>query len=497
VDFKSRFRSCRLAVASPGRAQFYDNGDIDGVFVWPDLSVGRAPVSNSAEAETFVAKVIAYESFFTPDGVLLSPSWPRGVVIASADWWGPIEIKPAGTKWNDNQYAHTSGQPFSVLKLEKMPEDCQYELISDISDKDRRIIPYSEAAGPNSRGWHFAASDTNLGVSEFELRFGGMTFYVPVPSPWIVVYGATDEIAPRRFLLDRLDQDGSMADQEILRLQLANELPGFDRVRRLYQDDLDLTPAQNAATPVEHLTDARVEATLNDGPHIVSLSGHGDSDGCCGGTVKMAQNLTNGFDTFIVYADSCLTNQFDASDAFGEALICNAGGGAVAYVGDTRFGWIGKGKDLQRAFFHRLTTTQHLGLLNDTRCTTFDGHDPYEKWMAYTQNLLGCPEMKVRRGPLQLVDVVPRGPIKLGPIDVDVAPIGPPQPDPGPVDDILVHLRQANRVVTTRTDARGRARFDLSGFAPGDIEITASGPGIATKRMRSTIQAPPQAAGSD
>jgi peptidase C25-like protein len=377
-----------------------------------------------------------------------------------------------------------------------MPEDFQYELISDISDKDRRIIPYSEAAGPNSRGWHFAASDTDLGVIRLQFPFLGLTFDVPLPSPWIVVYGTTDEIAPRRFLLDHLNQDKSMADQELLRIQLMNELPQFNQVRRLYQDDLDLTPAQNAAAPVDHITDARLKAALNDGPHIVSLSGHGNSDGCCGGTVKMAQNLTNGFDTFIVYADSCLTNQFEASDAFGEALICNPGGGAVGYVGNTRFGWIDL-EYFQRAFFHRLPTTQHLGLLNDTRCATFGGHDPYEKWTAYTQNLLGCPEMKVRRGPLQLVDVVPRGPIKLGPIDVDVAPIGPPRPDPGPIDDILVHLRQADRVVTTRTDARGRARFDLSGFAPGDIEITASGPGIATKRMRSTIQAPPQAAGSD
>ena len=47
----------------------------------------------------------------------------------------------------------------------------------------------------------------------------------------------------------------------------------------------------------------------------------------------MASGLANGWHTFIVYADSCLTNQVDASDAFSEELLKNSMGGAVAYVG--------------------------------------------------------------------------------------------------------------------------------------------------------------------
>jgi hypothetical protein len=67
--------------------QFYGNGDVDGVFVWPNLSVRRAPVSNRIEAETFVDKVVAYETFlYSGTGVLLSPGWPRSALIAWTDW---------------------------------------------------------------------------------------------------------------------------------------------------------------------------------------------------------------------------------------------------------------------------------------------------------------------------------------------------------------------------------------------------------------------------
>ena len=72
---------------------------------------------------------------------------------------------------------------------------------------------------------------------------------------------------------------------------------------------------------------------MNAGPHVVSLSAHGNSGGCCGAGNAMASGLTNGWHTFIVYADSCLTNQVDASDAFSEELLKNSMGGAVACVG--------------------------------------------------------------------------------------------------------------------------------------------------------------------
>jgi hypothetical protein len=98
---------------------------------------------------------------------------------------------------------------------------------------------------------------------------------------------------------------------------------------------------------VQHLGSPRLQAALNAAPHIVSLSGHGSGNGCCGGSVWMASGLTNGDQAFIGYADSCLTNQVDSDDAFSEALVCAPNGGAVAYVGNTRFSY-GVGDNFQR-----------------------------------------------------------------------------------------------------------------------------------------------------
>src|SRR6185503_15781620 len=108
---------------------------------------------------------------------------------------------------------------------------------------------------------------------------------------------------------------------------------------------------------------------LDASPHLVSLSGHGNPDGCCGVGRGVATALTNRWTTSVAFADSCLTNAFD-QESLGEAMVLDPDGGGVGYVGNTRFSWVGCGDDFSRAFFHRLTTTRHLGALNDTRCTT-------------------------------------------------------------------------------------------------------------------------------
>ena len=125
------------------------------------------------------------------------------------------------------------------------------------------------------------------------------------------------------------------------------------------------------------------------------------SSGCCGGSVSLARMLRNGLPGFIGYADSCLTNQIDENDAFSEELLINPDGGAVAYVGNTRFSWIGVGDNFQRAFFHRLTTTRHLGLLNDSRIGVYGSSgywSGYDRWAIFTLNLLGDPELRSTLG---------------------------------------------------------------------------------------------------
>jgi hypothetical protein len=148
------------------------------------------------------------------------------------------------------------------------------------------------------------------------------------------------------------------------------------------------------------LTPSRLRTALDAGPHLVALSGHGSPGGCCGLDATMAAALTNGYHSFIAFADSCLTAQFEVEDATSEKLLQNGGGGAVAYVGLTQFGWEGVDEHFQRAFFHRLVSTRHLGLLADSRCALVNevtGGDfrLYNKWVIFALNLLGDPEMPI------------------------------------------------------------------------------------------------------
>ena len=127
-----------------------------------------------------------------------------------------------------------------------------------------------------------------------------------------------------------------------------------------------------------------------------------------------AGGLSNGYHSFIAYADSCLTNQFDAEDAVSEHLLYNPNGGAVAYVGNTRFSWIGVGDNFQRRFFDRMQTTRHLGLLNDTRCAMVNEstgfYRLYNKWQIFSMNLMGDPEMPVWSSPPRTMTVRPSWP---------------------------------------------------------------------------------------
>jgi hypothetical protein len=484
------------------------SGDLDGVVNKTDISVGRAPVDSAMQADAFVKKVIAYESFRSPDnGLMLDHNWPRRIVIASSNWGGAAAAATATASDppEDSRYHHAGGSQHTVIKLAQPTGATGLALIAEVSDTDRRIIPYGEFTGDGGRGWHFAWSATNLSASQVVIPMPwGDPFRFPIPSQWIAVFGPAAELTPQRYLLVDPAQDLSMSDQEQLRVQLQSELPKWDSYVRLYEDELDLTPAQAAAAPVQHLTQTQLQAALNAKPHIMSLSGHGNSEGCCGGAVWLANALTNGYETFIGYADSCLTNQVDASDAFSEALVYNPNGGAVAYVGNTRFSWIGNGDDFQRAFFHRLTAVDHLGLLNDSRCGLLGtaGYPPDQRWTIFALNLLGDPEMKVRKGPLRFFDILvgdgvltrlSRHPVKIK--VVETRPPKPVPPDPPPLADILVHIRQGEKTIATRTDRNGEARFDLSSLDVGDVVLTVSEDGFVPYLLETRITGPDWARG--
>jgi hypothetical protein len=374
--------------------QCTDGGrDLDGVHLSTELSVGRIPVDNAAEARGYVAKVAAYEGLEGSIGLRVD-QFSGSMFLASSNWGGPQRITATTDPVPpDGRYSARSDH--SLLRVGTVPDSWDFNLVAHVSDTDRRVLPRKTSTSAATRGWYYALSATDLRLAEIDLFF----FTLRYRTPGIVVHGSQVERRPQVFQLDWNGQDGSMSDQETLRRQVDVAVPGIRSFRRAYEDEHDLAWWERWAAPVRHLTTSVLQEELERGPALVSLSGHGNGDGCCGGSVGLARSLTNGPLCFVGYADSCLTSEFDSDDAFGEALVANPDGGAIGYVGNSRFSWIGIGDDYQRAFFDRLRTTRHLGRLNDTRVAVAAANSPsaYWRWPVFTLNLLGDPELRVRR----------------------------------------------------------------------------------------------------
>jgi len=454
--------------------QHTSSSDFDGVTYQADVSVGRASIASADQAAAFVDKIIAYESFRHADGTPLSSGWLEKILFASANWGGRKGISPSPVSPPpDNRYHHAAGSDHTLIRLKEPFENLEWRLLAVVSPTDVRELPYNRKAKTVGRGWHYSKSDTNLAPNEISFSIFGMTFHFPVPSNWVVVYGPAAELAPQKFVFDHTTQDGSMRDQEKLRVQIAADFPQFSQVSRLYEDEIDLTPAERAAAPIALLTGNRIRDALQEGQHVVSLSGHGSWDGCCGLGPATAGGLTNGDHSFIGYADSCLTNTFDLNDAVSERLVNNAMGGAVGYVGNSRFSWIGVGDDIQRAFFSHLVSTRHLGLVADSRCAALGistgYHKLYTKWAIFALNLIGDPEMPVwMHKPRDMIVSFEKRIDARPPFLVRVRDAVTGLPMVGAVVSVV----QGSLLRQARTDFIGRATLDLSGVGLGPMELT-------------------------
>jgi len=451
--------------------QHTDGADMDGVNYAADVGLGRAPVASVAEADAFVNKVIAYEQLRRPDGMSLNLNWPRRLTMVSTDWSWPIDIVPTPTvPPGNNQYHHNAADPYSLIKLGNKFSDVAWHLWAIVTATDIRTFLYDPEASNSGRGWYFAKSDTDLSVSETLFSIFGVVFRIPVPTLWVVVYGYSDELAPQSYRFERSEADGSMVDQETLRKQLAADFPGIDTVKRLYEDEIDLPAADATSPPVDHLTGNRLRDTLNLGQHFVSLSGHGSQGGCCALGSNIAQNATNGYHTFIAWADSCLTNDFQWEDAMSEDLLKNPNGGAVAYVGNTRFSWIGLGDDYQREFFKRLKSVRNLALLNDSRFN-LPNNWQYYKWIKFSLNLLGDPEMPLWVGKPNAMKVA--HPAKIFKTDQHVL-VKVTTSSGAAIVDAVVCFAMGEWVASAITDVTGQAELHITPPATGSMEVVAT-----------------------
>lgn len=171
----------------------------------------------------------------------------------------------------------------------------------------------------------------------------------------------------------------------------------FDAITKLYERDgsLDLTSC---------LTE------LEKGYGIVMHEGHSGAGALSVGPDNLASSvldaLENGDRAGVWYSVGCWSAAIDR-DAFGEHWLANPGGGGVAYIGNTRYGWGCPGypgqcvSDLySQRFFDALLTRglSHAGLVHAAAKHHFVGaarSDEYMRYAMYELTLLGDPEMPV------------------------------------------------------------------------------------------------------
>jgi hypothetical protein len=112
----------------------------------------------------------------------------------------------------------------------------------------------------------------------------------------------------------------------------------------------------------------------------------------------------------LIYTIACLTAHFDGSidPCLGEAFIRNTSGGAVAYMGASRYNWGEYGPQITDDPAHMFAATYFENLFNTSQKTVggvFSAHkaafagsahsEPVMRWLLYALTILGDPSMPV------------------------------------------------------------------------------------------------------
>ncbi len=376
--------------------------NFDNVEYHADVSIGRASVESVAEAEAFVNKVLDYEKWGSVPRPDSDYDRFRSMLYAATTWGKFYRIEHDTVHAVPENCKYKTFSDHALLHCDSLPPDAGDQIICFFDDHYYRRLTYRSNAGHSNPGWYYAKSSSDLTPSVFSFSILWFHWEFPVPTPWIVVWdGDPGVLNPMYFGIDYSDLDSSVTEQESLREKMLQAFPGIDHVERLYTDEADMNPAEAAETWLRHLTADNLKAELNKGPHFVSLTGHGNWNGCAFFSPGLVNTLVNGPKTFILYADSCLTGKLDVNDCVAEVATNFAHGAAVAYIGNTRFSWIGLGAIYRELFFMRLALTRHLGEMNDSRLELLSGITGDERlgriWYCYNIHLFGDPEMPVYR----------------------------------------------------------------------------------------------------
>jgi hypothetical protein len=112
------------------------------------------------------------------------------------------------------------------------------------------------------------------------------------------------------------------------------------------------------------------------------------------------ENMTNVDHPSIYYSMSCTTMPFDDFGTpvnernMGEVYTCISQGGGPAYLGNTRYGWVG----VSSYFFGIFVDLVASGISNIGVAEAVSKHMVYDRYIQFAHNLIGCPETELWTG---------------------------------------------------------------------------------------------------
>jgi hypothetical protein len=441
-------------------AQTFGSLAFDQVNFFPNVAVGRAPVKSFADAATFVNKTLAYELGTGPAGVgrrllltssIFDLSGPNVGATASCNESGAVSLC----------YDRATGD--RLLRFAGAPgEDLVWQLQAVESGTSSTVLHYDPDALTRRTlaSWFYCADASCTTASETSPAPG---VRAPLPTRHVRLVNPLP-LPSVGYYFERDSADPSTLEKDAVKNLLEWVAPALDARQRLYQDYRHAEA--DPAAPVSPLTETAMRTALAEGFGVATFSGHGSESGCCSMSTSMASALTNAW-RGVVYADSCLTNAFDTDNAVGEAFLRNPRGGATAYVGYTRYGWLNNGADYEQIFWGRLLTTRHLGTLANSRFTL--NRDDNNKWSVFAINLLGDPETPMWVGdPLILTAEHPASALR-----DSVFAVGVTTPDGSPLPGARVTLtREGVGLASVITPADGVVRFQAEGDEGQILRLT-------------------------
>ncbi|MCK5772640.1 MAG: hypothetical protein KAH57_02525, partial [Thermoplasmata archaeon] len=269
--------------------------------------------------------------------------------------------------------------------------------------------------------------------------------------------------------------------------RIVNDLiPGAYNVTSLYD---------NGYRQAGNLSKSSFINSLNLGAGLTFHSGHSNANSMgmgspTGGSYILYNGDVYKYDTDagtgVLSSIGCITTRFESNDCIAEKHVLEPDGGAIAYIGNSRYGWYAPGmpgygasaqfqyiiaeelfkRDIQRLGDHFASgKNQFVG---------YSSNDGAARWIQYTLNLLGDPEMAVRTvepGELN-VSFIPL----TGSSDVDIN-ISVRNMSGTPVEGALVCLQQAGYYGYGLTGPGGYINFLFSTNTTDKVDLTVTAGG--------------------